>query len=189
MWYKEWTECRSTIGRFDSILSDLRKFGFTLVTGLITAGALLGSSTPTLDERAAAFAAIMFLVFALFLIDMYYDTLLVGAVERALDLEERRKERDFRINHYLSANTKRTGAIFAILALYLGLLFATFYVGFYVAASAATAPTIITDQATWSSVQVGLVNWLTVLVVIMGGYWLFTLIRTGALTDKDRASW
>ena len=41
-WFKGWGECRALIGRLDTILSDLRKYGFTLVTGLFTASALVG---------------------------------------------------------------------------------------------------------------------------------------------------
>ncbi|HEX9413988.1 MAG TPA: hypothetical protein VF916_10840, partial [Ktedonobacterales bacterium] len=36
---KEWAECRATIGRLDTILEDLRKIGFSLVTALLTANA------------------------------------------------------------------------------------------------------------------------------------------------------
>jgi len=38
---KEWAECRTTIGRLDTILEDLRKLGFSFITALLTAGAIL----------------------------------------------------------------------------------------------------------------------------------------------------
>ena len=38
---EEWLECRVTIGRFDGYLADIRKYGFTLVTLLLTASALV----------------------------------------------------------------------------------------------------------------------------------------------------
>jgi hypothetical protein len=39
---KEWQECRTAIGRLDSTLVDLRKYGFGLASGLLTAGGVLG---------------------------------------------------------------------------------------------------------------------------------------------------
>lgn len=84
---EEWKECRATIGRLDQILEDLRKFGFSIITGLLTAGAFLGNSTTSPDLSAAVFITVMVLVAALFSVDTYYQVLLSGAVEYAVDLE------------------------------------------------------------------------------------------------------
>ena len=35
--YLEWKECRSSIGRFDEAITSIRKYGFTLVTALLSA--------------------------------------------------------------------------------------------------------------------------------------------------------
>lgn len=83
----EWQECRKTIGRLDTTLADLRKYGFSLVTLLITASGFLGEQRASVEHRGAAAVAIMVLVAVLFAIDRYYTLLLNGAVERALDLE------------------------------------------------------------------------------------------------------
>jgi len=40
---EEWKICRETIDRFDGILVDLRKYGFSILTGLTTAGSFLDS--------------------------------------------------------------------------------------------------------------------------------------------------
>lgn len=83
--FEDWKECRATIGRFDMILEDLRKVGFFLITGLLTAGAFLnflgvqttqGVPAPLSDVRAAVFIAIMVLVATLFSVDTYYQVLL-----------------------------------------------------------------------------------------------------------------
>lgn len=37
----EWNECRCSIARFDTIIVDIRKYGFTLITGPLTADAFL----------------------------------------------------------------------------------------------------------------------------------------------------
>src|SRR4030088_5422 len=73
--FKEWSECRTTIGRLDGTLVDLRKVGFSIVTGLLTASALLGylgvpASTTTpivpIEIRVAGFAVILLLIAVLF---------------------------------------------------------------------------------------------------------------------------
>jgi hypothetical protein len=41
---QEWQKCRETADRLDGILVDLRKYGFTILTGLTTAGSFLSLS-------------------------------------------------------------------------------------------------------------------------------------------------
>ena len=121
---KEWAECRTMIGRFDTILADLRKFGFSLITGLLTAGAVLGfvgvQIPPNL--RTTAFITIMILITALFSVDTYYQVLLSAAVERALDLEVLTSPKRIRVTKYLSVNATDSKAAYVTLFLYLLLL-------------------------------------------------------------------
>jgi hypothetical protein len=86
---KEWNECRATIARYENYLQDLRKFGFSLVTVLLTASAFLGAKASSTTVPVAATLAVMVLVAMLFSLDIYYEVLLNGVVERALDLEAR----------------------------------------------------------------------------------------------------
>ncbi len=127
---KEWEQCRGTIAHFDTILADLRKFGFSLNTGLLTASAFLGflgvqttKDAPAipLEARAAPFIAIMVLITALFSVDSYYQVLLSGAVERALDLEVK-TDPHIRVTKYLSINAMHTRSTYVTLFLYLLLL-------------------------------------------------------------------
>ena len=71
----------------DSILADIRKYGFSLVTLLLTATALVPTANPAAD-RVAASSVIIVLVLVLFLMDRYWWVLLRSAVGRALDLEQ-----------------------------------------------------------------------------------------------------
>jgi hypothetical protein len=124
--FKDWQECRTTIGRLDTILEDLRKVGFSLITGLLTAGDFLnllgvGEHVPLSHVRAAVFITVMVLVATLFSVDTYYQVLLSGANERALDLEAQTIPW-IRVTKYLSVNATRSGISFVILALYLVLL-------------------------------------------------------------------
>jgi hypothetical protein len=85
---QEWQECRTTVARFDGYLSDTRKYGFTLVTLLLTANALITTGQNTAVDRPAASIVVMALLLALFMLDNYYWDLLKAAVKRAAYLEE-----------------------------------------------------------------------------------------------------
>jgi hypothetical protein len=184
-WFKEWGECRALIGRLDTILSDLRKYGFTLVTGLFTASALVGGFSKTdlpARDRAVVFIGIMVLILVLFYVDTYYETLLNGAVERALDLEYA-VEYAVRLTCYLSTNAARNGSRLATGIVYVGLLFTTGFVGFSV-----TGPGAVFDSSAWSAAQALLAQWFVVVAVLMLGYWIFAQAVTGGFTTKPRPS-
>jgi hypothetical protein len=125
----DWQECRKTIGRLDTILADLRKYGFSIIVSLLTAGAFLNflgflgsaGTVPSPDARAAVFLTVMVLVAALFSVDSYYQVLLSGAVERALDLEAQTRS-PIRVTKYLSVNAFESRIGFVILVLYIVLL-------------------------------------------------------------------
>jgi|SRR5581483_5708824 len=122
----EWQECRNTIGRLDTTLADLRKFGFGLVTVLITAGGLVG--TQLSGKAVSAPVAIMVLIVTLFIVDRYYTLLQSGAVERALDLEgERINFEDLsqdRLTQVISVHAINSRTVFVVPVLHLGLLVA-----------------------------------------------------------------
>jgi len=83
----EWQECRTTIGRFDIILADLRKYGFTLVTVLLVANALIPTPTNAVVNRVVAAIVVMLMLLVLFMIDNFYWALLLAAVKKAMELE------------------------------------------------------------------------------------------------------
>jgi len=76
-----------TIGRLDTLLQDLRKFGFSLVTGLLTASGIVSGIAGNRDVLPPAAVVVMVLVLAWFEVDTFYQVVLSGAVERAMDLE------------------------------------------------------------------------------------------------------
>jgi hypothetical protein len=139
---KEWAECRATISRFDTILVDLRKLGFSLVTTLLTASAFFGFVAPPLAARAAAILAIMVLIAVLSAVDNYYEVLLSGAVERALDLEVRMNP-PICLTKYLSRNTQKTKAVAVTWLLYLVLLVAAVGLGLLAGVSATSIVAVI----------------------------------------------
>jgi hypothetical protein len=110
---EEWKECRATIGRFDTLLVDLRKYGFTLITGLLTAssfwfysGSQKQEGVPTSTE-AGVTLVLTVLVVALFVVDRTYEVLLHAAVERGMLLED---TLELGITKVLSAVAKKAGA-------------------------------------------------------------------------------
>jgi hypothetical protein len=124
--FKDWEECRNSMGRFDTILVDLRKLGFSLITGLLTAGTLVGflgfstgsdSQAPPVEVRAAVFLSIMVLVAALFTLDAYYQVLLSAAAERGLDLEQTFP--GVKLTGYLCRNATASQSTFVTVLLYI----------------------------------------------------------------------
>jgi len=110
---EEWKECRTTIGRFDTLIGELRKYGFTLITGLLTATSFWFSNDaqraegiPTSIEAAVAIV-LTFLIVALFVVDRSYEVLLWAAVVRGSELEQRL---DFKVTQKLSEFGKKANA-------------------------------------------------------------------------------
>ena len=114
----EWQECRATTARFDGYLSDTRKYGFTLVTILLTANALVVDKNTAVD-RPAASIVVMVLVFALFLLDNYYWVVLRAAVDRSKQLEQNQlKGVGTQLSAWIGKQVKDTHATDLILGLY-----------------------------------------------------------------------
>ena len=89
-WLTEWKECRSSIARFDQIIVDLRKYGFSIITGLLTADAFLLAKIEDLKawQKVAIYIVLAVLIYALFTVDRCFEIFLRGAVERAMQLEQ-----------------------------------------------------------------------------------------------------
>jgi len=196
--FKEWTECRSTIARLDAILVDLRKVGFSFITALLTASSFLSlvdpksAAAPT-PMRAASFIAIMVLIAALFAIDSYYQILLSGAVERALDLEAT-TDPPLRLSKYLSINIQRTWATVVTLILYLVLLLTAGFLGLLgvnivsISSGVPAAPTAY-GLGPWN-------DWSTLIAVLGAalfafilGYWLFIAVKIGFHRHRPTRGW
>ena len=90
---EEWKNAREATSKFDEILVDLRKYGFSIITGIITADAFIGFSKPIADIQIGAIIVTMILIVILYWVDRYYDGLLWGAVMRTRFLETFRLER------------------------------------------------------------------------------------------------
>ena len=94
--FEEWGRAREILNNADEHLHDLRKYGFTFVTALLTAESLLIPSqspsstfTPVLPEnvKIAILSVTLVLIIALQLMDRNYQVLQTAAATRALVLE------------------------------------------------------------------------------------------------------
>lgn len=165
----EWKTSTEVSQKFDEFLIDLRKYGFTILTGLITAGSFLGFSfsdktaTDLVNSNILHLGVIyvtMFLVVILFWLDVYYQNLLYGAVLRSRFLEFFRL--NFRLSVYISGlyTGARMGIVLYIL--YFGFLGSVFIMGWLVVqitnASPNTPLDIVGQQAFWILIGVTLLS-------------------------------
>lgn len=155
---EEWKLSVEVSSKFDEILVDIRKYGFTLVTGLLTAGSFLGfniGGDSVLNQLAYAnilhigvIIVTMFLVVVLFWLDLYYQNLLYGSVIRTRFLELTRLKQ--RLSVYISGIYTGPSMNFMLYSIYAGFLLGTFLLGNIVAD--------ITSQSISTSTSISLSN-------------------------------
>jgi len=161
----DWKECRTTIGRLDGLLADTRKYGFTLVTVLLTANALVTPHDPIVD-RIAASAAVMALIVVLYTIDRYYWILMGAGAQLAGQLE---KDLQLRTTTWLRAAAVRTGANPAIASIYYG----------FVLVAAGVAAVVV-----WPSGRADAIAWLVGLTA--AALLLLVVLEVFLRTDTSR---
>lgn len=91
--FQEWKQCQISIAEFDKMILDVRKYGFSFITILLTAnGILLGFTKQDLQPPNLAFIGIflvlLILIGGLFRVDRVHEIFLRAAVLRAMKLEE-----------------------------------------------------------------------------------------------------
>ncbi|MGO9527545.1 MAG: hypothetical protein ACLPT4_15550 [Verrucomicrobiia bacterium] len=88
---EEWKQARSVLQFFDDKLHDLRKYGFSFLTALLTAESFLatGTNQPTDAVKLAVLCVTLLLIVALYLLDTNYRVFQEATATRALVLERR----------------------------------------------------------------------------------------------------
>jgi hypothetical protein len=119
---EEWIHSRKEIARFDDIILKIRMFGFTFVPSLISVDTLIFIEVSGLlpIEKLTLSIATLALIFALFRIDRYHEIFLIGAVERAIELEKKLNfDISNKISYYIrNASTDEWGVgVYALLGL------------------------------------------------------------------------
>ncbi|SYZ71903.1 hypothetical protein TRIP_C20018 [Candidatus Zixiibacteriota bacterium] len=81
LWLEEWKECQSSIARFDQTIVDLRKYGFSIITGFLTADAFLLAKIEDLTvwQEAGIYVVLAVLIYALFTVDRCFEIFLRGS--------------------------------------------------------------------------------------------------------------
>lgn len=105
----EWKETRLSIDRFDKITVDLRKYGFSFITFIISSSSIVFDATKVQNPLPLVIVPIVIslLTLSLFLADSYYQVLLLAAILHARHLENIHKEvvsRDFAGQMYFGFN-------------------------------------------------------------------------------------
>ena len=132
---EEWKKSTELSMKFDSILMDLRKYGFTIIAGLITASSFLGFSVDNNEFSSTNLIQMgvidifMILVVILFWLDIYYQSLLYRSVLRSRFLELFRL--NYRLSTYLSGIYTGSGLGRSGMADMLYLIYGSFSVGIF----------------------------------------------------------
>jgi hypothetical protein len=127
-YFEEWKRSRDTVDKFDNYQLDLRKYGFTLITGLLTAGSFLGFSGTTRIAQVAVIIVTMILVVVLYWLDTYYQGLLFGSVFRTRFLENFKL--DGGLTTYISAFYGASRLAPILQYLYVGFLIGALILGY-----------------------------------------------------------
>ena len=86
--FQEWKACRDSLGNLDKILVDLRKFGFGLITIVLSANGFLFSEQDLgIFAIIAIYIALLVLIFGLFRFDRVHEIFIRSTVLRAMRLE------------------------------------------------------------------------------------------------------
>ncbi len=120
----EWQAARGVLARFDENLHDLRKYGFSFVTGLLTVDALFANISD--NWKLAALIGTMALIVVLSVVDRNYQVFLKGANHRATLLENRCT---FELTKIIGRiyEQEHAGTVFTVV--YCGLVGVTFVLG------------------------------------------------------------
>jgi hypothetical protein len=129
---EEWQEARSVIARFDNILHDLRKFGFSFITAIIAADSVIGQATGigslivTPRVKVAIVLSTVVLVVSLYTLDRFSRAIQYGAELRALKIE---KKLDMELTQKIKDLYEKEGAGNFVDVLYGGFILAAVVLG------------------------------------------------------------
>jgi len=87
--FKEWVQTQQVNSSLDTMILDIRKYGFSFITVLITAqGFLLGQVALNRISVLGIFIALLVLINVLFTVDRMHEVFLRGAVLNAMRIEK-----------------------------------------------------------------------------------------------------
>lgn len=168
----EWKECRSTIDRFDKILVDLRKTGFSFLTAVVGAAAIWQLSAQNTAANMALVKVCVFLIVTgltvlLHEIDRVHRVWLIETVQLACKLEEKL---DYHVTRNLRGRIGSFGAQLIGGMSYFGFLLIT-AIAFLMSMGAALDPRLWDNNQLWIG-AICLAGMLLMLGAgLIGGLW------------------
>jgi hypothetical protein len=120
---KEWEKCLESTQNFDSILIDLRKYGFTFISVLIGSEVFFGLA---LGIQNAILLTIATITVVIYWLDLYYRNGLSGSLLRSIFLEMFRLEAG--LTYTVSSLYAKTKSEYYIVLLYGGLFVTSIFI-------------------------------------------------------------
>jgi hypothetical protein len=119
----EWEKCLESVHDFDTILIDLRKYGFTFISALLGSEVFFGLA---LGIQNAILLTIATLTVVIYWLDLYYRNALSGSLLRSIFLEMFRL--DAGITYTVSSLYAKTKSEYYIVLLYAGLFITAVFI-------------------------------------------------------------
>lgn len=193
---EEWKEARNSIARFDEHLVNLRKYGFTLATLLLTVDVYLTMAGALKEQPLAILATtavVIVLIFALFLIDQHIRALQLATIDRAIQIEGKSKLKELKLTTSLKKVSKKwqtthggtpVYVLFVLVTGFLGIVALYQYQVAQLSLAEGTQQTLSVWKEAWKMAQmkfmVGLSSFFCILIPLYG--WG---VRTAAELPKD----
>lgn len=159
--YLEWKEARTIIDSIDDRLNDLRKYGLSFVSALLTAQALIDSSQPSSSTYVPPGVKLAIILASLVLICVLYNMEVINRqIQHAASVRSRALEKKMKIPMGLTAGIARTFAVYhvdrALDALYVMMLGATGVLGYFVLGGGTFSWSSLIDVSVGATIVAGI---------------------------------
>ncbi|AKB24910.1 hypothetical protein MSMTP_1441 [Methanosarcina sp. MTP4] len=139
----EWKEARATISKCDECLDGLRRYGFTVITGLLAVDAIQSYIKLGNPAKIGLIVITIAFIIGLYILDIYYQRIIEAATIRARILET--TVLNFELNETLSDRFEQEDLKKYIKWIYIGFILIAVLIGIMVVISAAPSPLTTTS--------------------------------------------
>jgi len=134
----EWQEARATISKCEECLDGLRRYGFTVIAGLLAVDAIQSYINLGNPAKIGLIVITIAFIIGLYLLDVYYQRIIEAATIRARILET--TVLNFELNETLSERFEHEGLKTYIKWIYIGFILIAVLIGIMVVISAVPSP-------------------------------------------------
>ncbi|HII01165.1 TPA: hypothetical protein HA351_05795, partial [Methanosarcinaceae archaeon] len=139
----EWKEARATISKCDECLDGLRRYGFTVIAGLLAIDAIQSYINLGNPAKLGLIVITIAFIIGLYILDIYYQRIIEAATIRARILET--TVLNFELNETLSDRFELEDLKKYIKWIYIGFILIAVLIGITVVISAAPSPLTTTS--------------------------------------------